>query len=1451
MKKKNRDDFTERTKLQIAKRAGWLCSYPSCRTPTIGATSDGKGEINIGTAAHICAAAPGGPRYDSEMSPEDRSAADNGIWMCRDHGKAIDSDDPEFTVERLREWKRQAEQYSWRRVLRNEALRLPAAATDPELAQRLRDAAKADLAVFQRTAKWPPTSVALALQVDGKEEPATTCALASAVTAFDNLVLAAPPGMGKTTTLFQIAEGVLAGDSGTPLFVSLGDWATEELSIPDSILRRPAFRGLSKGDFQAVAAEPGVVLLLDGWNELGSAARQRARVQVEMLKAELPHLALVVSTRKQVLDVPFVGTRADLLPLSEVQQLKIATAMRGEAGAKTLDLAWRTAGIRELVTIPLYLTTLLSLPEKAPFPRTKEEVLRRFVNAHEEDARRAGALREVSSGLHQAYLDNLADFATRTESTTISDNNARRSVSETEAMLLERGQISVKPQPDTILDALVSNHVLMRSGDIHGYSFQHQQFQEWYASHAVERRIILGIDDPLALGALKLEILNQPTWEEAIFFSIERLTRGSQHQRAACGKAILAALDVDPLLAAEMIFRSTEEVWMLVSEAVQAFVNRWHAPGEVDRALRFMLTTGRPEFLDAIWPLITHQDEQVSLKALQNCKQLRPSILGQGSVMKIKALPTAVRSNLLHEFAFRGGVDGLELATLVAKHDPDTEVKIVVIDALASRYADKHVDEILRNADENVFDTVVRKKTVDQSDDDLVKAGLAAAHERQAVEGVSTYGRLSAIVYANDAEDLSAELTSIISEMEIKKLNDAKVHLIYEARNRHPDAVARGILARVRADKSLFYAADDILVSAGLNLEDESLLELSLAGTKRHDSRAEAAASVLGPEAAGRMIDEWFEVGSRLRPAGKYDEAAGEVYGVLQDRIAHVSGESLVAAVCARSAGADNEQMACLANLLSRHPNHSERRGRPFNSDSLETIQRLAQNWGDRMLASGDAKRWQTASIAPLVGVAPSKDLLPLLERLLNDELRRFRAFREEAKVTGWRHGDAVDEARTLHASKYQHAFLAIKAPETTSLMREYLADEHFGELAAQVLVGQWRAANEPSNNKRFFGGVDFSRVQQKRAARAANPDETSAEAESIFTAIEPLIKDDATAEQKKLGIALGIVGARLPHGQRDSTIQKIIALSPRRPRADLLLNLVLSGEELDVNVVADGIAETLEAAKEETWILTQSDGYELKLWLRLLPFVNHPTETLAVLRNMPMPQRDPRFLEGMVRAFANAEPIKAEEVLFRLAEEDPRFYLNYCWCETVLQIGTLSSARRVIDLAAKGVLRGKDISDWHLAQELGRLIGEHPEMRTYVYDLLKIRPIKSKLTLLADTIAENPDEEGLLLLVELENEMKRSFLGLRAIERVVAQHVPIEKRQNAYNIVPVPCAELRRKLLSMTSGDDAATDAAARCLNEIDRIRDDYGNPIGEPRHPDLASGKPWPVIAIGSSTI
>lgn len=1446
-KNKNRDEFSPATKRAIERQARGHCSNPACRRLTHAATSDGAGEINIGQASHICAAAPGGPRYDPQMTPEARSAADNGIWLCDVHGRAVDAPDSKFTVEELRDWKRQTNEDSWRSVMHNlpygPDMQTP---TPDELLGRLRAAATADLAVFRRTPKWPSTNVALTLtlKVEHVDEALSTRALANAVTTLDDLILVAAPGMGKTTTLFQIAEGVLEIGNCTPLIVPLGDWATESDALLASILKRPALHGISEQDFRAAAAKPGVVLLLDGWNEMDAAARERARVQITALKAELPELGLVISTRKQALDIPFAGTRVDLLALNDEQQMEIARALRGEAGAQLIDQAWRTAGVRELVSIPLYLTALLSLPEGAPFPTTKEEVLRRFVAVHEQDARRAAALHAVAFGFQQDYLDNLAAFATTTANTAITDSNARKSIAETARVLLADGQITITAQPDTLLDTLLSNHVLTRSGDTPGYSFQHQQFQEWYASHHVERLMLEAVSDQAAHDKLKADVLDQRPWEEAVLFAVERTARGEAAQKAACGVAILAAFKVDPVLAGEMIFRATDDVWAPLSAEIRRLAEKWHAPGKVDRAVRFMIASGRPEFGDLLWPLISHPNPQVHLRAIRAARRFRPSVLGPEAPVRIAALAPEIRKDVLHEIASHGGIDGLDLATAIAKADSDPDVKATVVDALAFRRADRHVADLLADAGDATFDILAEKGHIDDIPIDAVQQALERAHERRRSAGIPHSQRLRSLLNAPSGEDHDAEIAEIIATMEIDRKQDWVFRLLYDVRDRYPKGLADGVLRRVREGRELFYGADNILAAAGFVLEDEPLLEVALEESSRHDDRAEAAASVLGPQAVGRLIEAYLAARQFVRDSnGKYDQAAGDRYHGLRARIGHTPGASLVAAVQARAADADIDGIAQLAELFSRETYGDEDRARPFSDEGLVAIGVLARDWGERMLAAGDVKRWQVATIATMMSHAPSVAHLPILKRLLDDNLRRYRAFRAEAVVSGWKDRDAVHEAQHPHMHEYQRAFLGIKAPETTALMGEYLTDPHFGELAAQVLAAHWTERNEPKGERKFGGGVDFSRVEARREALAADPAATSAEAEAIFGAIDSLIADGASEDQTKLGVALGIVGTRLPHGEREATIQKLIALAPRRSRAALVLSLILSGENVDTELVAAGITETLEAAKKETWILTQSNAYQLRDWLRLLPFTTSIVDVPAIIHGLPDPPKHPHLLEEMLSGLGLSTSGDAEYVLFKLAEDDPRLYQNYHWRAAALRLGTESAARRLVDLTVSGALDGKSYDGWRWQRELGGLISEFSAVRAHVFNLLKDGPTTKQLALLTSAIAEDPGTDGVLMLIDFEMKTGRSFLAWQSIQSAVTEHVPAQNWQGAYNVVPVPAAELRRKLLAMTSSG-GRDDPAARCLNFIDKLRDDYGAPESEPRHPDLASGRPWPIL-------
>lgn len=108
----NRDNFKQKTIELIAKRAGFRCCCPDCRRLTAWPSQSSDKAFNDGEAAHICAASPGGPRYDASMTTEERTSADNGIWLCRKHAKMIDTDPETYTVEVLKAWKASGEQFA-------------------------------------------------------------------------------------------------------------------------------------------------------------------------------------------------------------------------------------------------------------------------------------------------------------------------------------------------------------------------------------------------------------------------------------------------------------------------------------------------------------------------------------------------------------------------------------------------------------------------------------------------------------------------------------------------------------------------------------------------------------------------------------------------------------------------------------------------------------------------------------------------------------------------------------------------------------------------------------------------------------------------------------------------------------------------------------------------------------------------------------------------------------------------------------------------------------------------------------------------------------------------------------------------------------------------------------------------------------------------------------------
>ena len=149
-----------------------------------------------------------------------------------------------------------------------------------------------------------------------------------------------------------------------PLLIPLGEWSDRLEGFFDFMIHRNAFRSFKREHFMQLAYFGRLILLLDGWNELDSDSRRRAIRDLNALWRDFPMLGVVIATRSHT--PSFVAGVVGIEPLSANQQLELARGVKGTDGEELLVKAWREPGLRELISIPLYLQTLLdSMPSTA------------------------------------------------------------------------------------------------------------------------------------------------------------------------------------------------------------------------------------------------------------------------------------------------------------------------------------------------------------------------------------------------------------------------------------------------------------------------------------------------------------------------------------------------------------------------------------------------------------------------------------------------------------------------------------------------------------------------------------------------------------------------------------------------------------------------------------------------------------------------------------------------------------------------------------------------------------------------------------------------------------------------------------------------------------------------------------------------------------------------------
>lgn len=1141
----SRDEFTNTTKRLLAGRAGYRCSKPGCPNITIGPQQGGSGLVNLGNAAHITAAGKLGPRRDDTLTPEQRRHPDNGIWLCVQHANHVDQDDEHFTINMLRGWKAEAEALAARALepagrlvfeLDDEdralmaSLRLARGDDQAAVLARLVGGARRDLEAHAGVAR-ARRPIPLTLRDKVHDIPLGREQLCCALSRAEQVAVVAAPGTGKSTTLLQVGQHLLDGGEMLAVLVPLGVWAAEASDLLGHIAGLDAFRGFRREHFMLLAHFGRLALLLDGWNEVGSDGRRRAIAGLASLRRQYPLLGIAISTRSAD-EAPEHDRSVAIEPLSEAQQRQIAQRTLGDEGEQRLDRGWRTPGLRDLITVPLYLDVWLRRQACTEVSPTREALIGLMAEEHAAPPLRRDELRRVLDRFHRNYLIALAVAGVTSGESGIGIASARRVVGSVADALIADRQIAQAAAPNAVLDVLVDQHVLVREG--RGESallrFPHQQIQEWFASFEVERVLLAGIaGDASASRRLRVDIIDRQAWEEPILFACQRLAHGGATEAVA--RLIHETLTIDPILAAAIIHETNEAVWALVRTAVLDLIERWHVPGRIDRAVRFMVTSGRPEFADEMWQLLRHGNRNIYLEATRAGRRFRPSVLGADAARRLSALPAGRRHEVTGEIAINGGSEGIALAVEVARTETDAEELDEIIGALHFRRADRQIVELLATAPEAVWERLAERGYGSELAGESAGARLAAARTRQLESKPDMIGRLTAMAHAAPTAEALAAIRAAVESPALDPKSEAGYHAIRMAFGKAPDAVATALLARIETGLTLPFRCEEMLES--VEERDEGALAALVLDAATEAERATAAVRTVGPRTVASLIGRLLELDAQI------DRSATQVlrdrWRRLRDLIGKTRAAAFLEGLLSHAETVELSRRAVLCRLFAAHGGELADVPAVFEGASRDQFTAHLATWLAAAPSAAEATRAQWSELARAAGRLGAAELAEPLFGLLQADLQRRRLQIEAFRVARQRGQEGPAEASHSYVLQYGAAFTAIGSDAVVAMMERMLADPEFGVEAGLVLRRIWtrRTGLHPAGivkgtmaNPPSYVGVDEARSRRRSGESQATP-----LAAALFTTIEQLCSGSDQAGHRR-ALELGTIALSMPQGR-------------------------------------------------------------------------------------------------------------------------------------------------------------------------------------------------------------------------------------------------------------------------------------------------------------------------------
>ena len=1280
------------------------------------------------------------------------------------------------------------------------------------------------------------------------------------------IVLEAPAGRGKTTTLIQLAQR--ARTAGIPFIVELPGWTTSHRNILEFIAGMPAFQGegLTPADLARVQHSEPFIFLLNGWNEIGESSSTQANAALRDLERDFPSAAIIVTTRTHHLTPPLPGAlRLRLMRLGRGQRADYLTA---RLRAKAADLIARIdadPSLDSLTRTPFILSEVTSLFEAgAEIPSTKFGVLSQVLHLQEQRDEHKNSLQEAPIfGQHTDYLRALATEMTRRGSVALSEAEARAVLSTIAQDLADSGQIGPMGAP-AVLASLTAHHILERvEYPKTVFQFQHQQFQEHYAALDVRARLLdLRDDDHDATDRFTADYVNHPAWAEPLRMIAETLSDRTgddetDKRNIRVGVKLLnMALVVDVVFAGELARLCGAAVWSEVRAVVgKRFRAAYAIPDGNYRqyATAAMLASGSDDFRDIILTLLSGPDQQARLGTYRLWPHIQLSSLGADWREQVRCWSEDARADFVSELLHHR-VDG-EIASF-AVEDDSVAVKKAAVSGLIWTASENALTRVLESMDALTFEEVARKNPDDMPPTLRPKA-IAAM--RKFFESTSDHSaRLRTALHLielgelgpdRDIKDAMAALTSD----DVRKLGSRFIRRALDYVSKSDPAwtsewvlnqIVEGVLYEHQEWLPFATVIPDGLAETYLNrLQTEEVKNWRLEGMI--SVIADRADAELATRIFAKLRELRRKVDSEPRQRHEFER---QVLRQLEALFRRLPDDVVAAGVLSSVTSSNPLDIKVAADLLSKVARADLEPLRVADDNLRKRLRAYLKRSVRLVLRRDDFNGAEKANLASsMAQVGKPEDMVDLVT-LIRADIERVRRGRA-ARAAGER-GPLGEGGSWTYAGWHISAVIRLDPVGAEQVLIDLLPEPEYSPAAAAAMADDFVPKSERSFVRKF--PYDLMWAAREGSAHAPCDDQrrtrfAAALNDQIKRRREQDQNDKPAGSAKELAKALAAIDGR----GSSAEVLDVISMPSQWDEyvcLDAAERLLLAGVILPATTVFALLDSIL--GRTGKW-MDDSDRHLLCRLLAICPFVDDASAGIAKMRDV-LDKR--RFwvneLRELIIALGESRSDAAVNLLHELASDPQTFEqyqdnfinalaaINTPIAHEVL-LGFVDPDTRAIALTRH--TRGEDA----LLAPLAALAHRRPEVAARLRELCERDLPEINRHVLSRVMGRLGTFEALIANLNLIDDAKSSPIphGVwEQLESAFVERRPYNHNSNVFTLHARASNELRAQLLRMAFEDPNRQKSAFRLLGQIEIWHLEHGRPMDEPRHPDLASGHSWP---------